>query len=129
MPVPQQRCLKLTLSYRSDICCHVFTVIALFFKNRRKLGCFENGVCFNKEKTVKMLCLLAKASTSTQTRSTMYVGCQTDPSQLRSVGTPLSFTKLQAKNRSKGLLMFLMLYVLNSSSNRFTVGTVYNDVP
>ncbi len=61
---------------------------------------------FNKEKPVKMLCLLAKASTSTQTRCTMDVGFQTHPSQLRSVGTLLSFTMLQAKYRSTGLLMF-----------------------
>ncbi len=77
----------------------MFTVIAL-----SKI--VDILIVFNKEQTVKMLCLLAKASTSTQIRCTMNVGFQTHPSQLRSVGTLLSFTMLQAKYRSTGLLMF-----------------------
>lgn len=105
----------------------MFTVIAL--SKIVEMLIVLKTVCFNKEKTVKMQCLLAKVSTSTQTRCTMDVGFQTHPSQLLSVDTPLSFTTLQAKYRSTGLLMFLMLYFLNSSSNRFTVGTVHNDVP
>ncbi len=77
----------------------MFTVIAL-----SKI--VDILIVFNKEKTEKMLCLLAKASTSTQTRCTMDVGFQTHPLQLRSVDTPLSFMTLQAKYRSTGLLMF-----------------------
>ncbi len=113
MPVPQQRS-------KSNIVLQIRYLLSCVYCNCTLSKIVENSIvlktvyAFNKEKTVKMLCLLAKASTSTQTRRKMDVGCQTDPSQLRSVGTQLSFTTLQAKYRSTGLLMFLMLFVLNS---------------